>query len=88
MKIDLYQSKYQAQVEEFFNNCNVKNNSSWESLGSQKRGNDVPNHGFTYKLKSKLKCLLDWKNPLHFTFYFQRLFSLVFSAFYAVVSRC
>ena len=39
MKIDLYQSKYQAQVEEFFNNCNVKNNSSWSSLGSHKRGN-------------------------------------------------
>ena len=37
MKIDLYQSKYQTHVEEFFNNCNIKNNSNWNSLATHKR---------------------------------------------------
>ena len=37
MRIDAYQSKYQKQVELFFSKCNVKNNSSWETLGTHKR---------------------------------------------------
>jgi len=39
MRIDLYQSKYDKKIETFFQNCGVKNNSSWKSLGSHKRGN-------------------------------------------------
>ncbi len=37
MKIDLYQSKHQKQVEDFFKNCNVKNNSNWNYLATYKR---------------------------------------------------
>ena len=39
MKIELYNHNHKVQVEAFFEKCGVKNNSSWESLGSHKRGN-------------------------------------------------
>lgn len=39
MEIELYHPKYKKQLEDFFENCNIKNNSSWELLGSHKRGN-------------------------------------------------
>lgn len=38
MKIDTYQDQYSTQLEEFFKNCGIKNNSSWKSIGTHKRG--------------------------------------------------
>lgn len=39
MRIDTYKEKYSIQLQDFFNNCAIKNNSSWDSLGTHKRGN-------------------------------------------------
>lgn len=39
MNIELYNPNYKNLVEDFFKKCDIKNNSSWEALGSHKRGN-------------------------------------------------
>jgi hypothetical protein len=38
MNIELYNPNYKNLVEDFFKKCDIKNNSSWESIGTHKRG--------------------------------------------------